>query len=272
MRPTGSKVLLTIILAGCLTILGGLPIGALGEDKCPKESAAATSCGGNSQRCCRPDGTFSACTGVGNCGAGEDFPAGGGASCSGNQICNPLPGRPEIGTCECPNSSGFGKMEKCDGKTCVDTDRDIANCGGCGNRCITTGGQVCIGGECKCPNNQTECSGRCVNTEADPAHCGGCDTACSAGTKCMAGHCLPGPVPGPVPGPPPNPPPPSPGTGGLDTGPRFLFCHTDETLCDGRCVKTVSDPKNCGVCGKSCGAGSRCIVGRCMPGLAPSIR
>lgn len=46
-----------------------------------------------------------------------------------------------------------------------------------------------------------------------------------------------------------------------DTG--TTKCASDETACDGVCVKTSSDPANCGKCGKACGTDETCAGGAC---------
>ncbi len=40
-------------------------------------------------------------------------------------------------------------------------------------------------------------------------------------------------------------------------------CPTDEVSCGGSCVKTASDPSNCGTCGHSCAQGQVCASGTC---------
>ncbi len=54
--------------------------------------------------------------------------------------------------------------------TCVDTNADPANCGGCAIVCET--GQVCSMGSCalSCAGGTTDCSGSCVNTQNEPDH------------------------------------------------------------------------------------------------------
>ncbi|MCK6509539.1 hypothetical protein L6R29_06190, partial [Myxococcota bacterium] len=42
------------------------------------------------------------------------------------------------------------------------------------------------------------------------------------------------------------------------------LCGDEEFLCSGVCVNPRQDTKNCGVCGKACGARERCEGGRCV--------
>jgi hypothetical protein len=44
-------------------------------------------------------------------------------------------------------------------------------------------------------------------------------------------------------------------------------CAQALTCCGGSCVSTASDAKNCGGCGKACGAGQACIGSACAAGL-----
>ncbi|APR79106.1 BNR repeat domain protein [Minicystis rosea] len=59
------------------------------------------------------------------------------------------------------------------------------------------------------------------------------------------------------------------GTGGMETGGSSSSsgggssCGTGTTDCDGACVDTSLDPKNCGACGKACAEGELCSVGTC---------
>ncbi|MCA9610442.1 MAG: hypothetical protein KC619_32825, partial [Myxococcales bacterium] len=67
----------------------------------------------------------------------------------------------------------------CDG-TCVNTDSDARNCGGCGMACGA--GEVCAAGACDaagCSGGTTECDRACVDTDTDERHCGGCGMACA---------------------------------------------------------------------------------------------
>src|SRR5262249_48035808 len=52
--------------------------------------------------------------------------------------------------------------------TCIHTNADVRNCGGCGITCQP--GQVCTVGRCQttsCPAGQSICNGTCIRTDAD---------------------------------------------------------------------------------------------------------
>ncbi len=42
-------------------------------------------------------------------------------------------------------------------------------------------------------------------------------------------------------------------------------CSAPNRVCEGACSDVASDPRNCGVCGNSCGTGSTCFNGECVP-------
>jgi hypothetical protein len=80
------------------------------------------------------------------------------------------------------------------GGSCVDTQTDPRNCGGCGKTC--SAGGACQAGSCRtrCVAGATACSmgvaDACVVLGgSDPLHCGACGTACGAGQTCVAGTC-----------------------------------------------------------------------------------
>ena len=45
-----------------------------------------------------------------------------------------------------------------------------------------------------------------------------------------------------------------------------VVCTTAQVTCDGQCVSPASDPRNCGECGRACGAGESCSAGLCCQG------
>ncbi len=48
-----------------------------------------------------------------------------------------------------------------------------------------------------------------------------------------------------------------------DVAPDVITCPATQTLCDGRCVTTATDPDNCGGCDKPCGSGL-CAASTCQ--------
>ncbi len=78
--------------------------------------------------------------------------------------------------------------------TCIDTETDVNNCGGCGVVCGAGGG--CFGGTCvapppssPCGPGLTTCGGECVSIARHAAHCGGCFNSCPLGGTCRRGVC-----------------------------------------------------------------------------------
>ena len=84
----------------------------------------------------------------------------------------------QSGACSCASVCGG---------TCVDTQRDPQNCGGCGHAC-TANGAVCSDGQCACPGDQTVCGSSCIDTATDPNNCGGCGAVCNG--ACSNGRCV----------------------------------------------------------------------------------
>jgi hypothetical protein len=181
---------------------------------------------------------------------------------------------------------------------CVDLKSDGKNCGSCGYACDK--GTACVAGKCSfdCPGGLTICGTNCVDTYHDPAHCGGCDKPCmpplggeplcltgKCGFRCIAGvddcngkaedgcettlatavlscgkcgaKC----------------PPVANGEAGCkDSICGVGKCTTGFEDCDkdtknGCEAEVATDNKNCGTCGKACGATENCYNGKCEPGL-----
>ena len=182
----------------------------------------------------------------------------------------------------CVSNCAMGQ-ENCNG-ACANLMTDLMNCGKCGMACPM--GQQCAGGVCGCPMGQDYCANACVNLQSDLAHCGACGTACKQGELCLAGKCavscqMPlvacnnkcvdtrfdpencsacgmacpsimngqracamGKC----------------GLAGCDKG--FFDC--DGGVQNGCEINSANDVKNCGACGKACGAGAGCCNGACM--------
>ena len=128
------------------------------------------------------------------------------------------------------------------GEQCVDTARDGAHCGACGNVCAA--GEVCDGaGQCtlSCQATLTDCSGSCVDTSADRNNCGACGQSCDAGEICDGnGQCA-------------------------------LSCQDGLVSCGDGCVDPASNPQYCGAsddcqgvnAGATCPSGQACVDGSC---------
>ncbi len=82
------------------------------------------------------------------------------------------------------------------GSACVDTLRNIANCGTCERQC-SSDATGCEGGRCLCPVGRTSCHEVTTTTNAEVCadlmnshdHCGHCDTACTPTQICRGGQC-----------------------------------------------------------------------------------
>jgi hypothetical protein len=144
----------------------------------------------------------------------------------------PTPGAGFSGTAWANFSGGCAAGSTLCSGSCVNTQTDPNNCGGCGVACAA--GQSCVSGTCTtgCGSPATNCAGQCVNTSYDPNNCGGCGVVCAAGQSCVSGACT-------------------------------LICEGGTTKCGLQCVNTSYDPNNCGSCGHVCAAGQSCASGTC---------
>ena len=212
-----------------------------------------------------------------------------GGACQGSTTCMGLPCAAPDTCCQQENLS-----------SCVDTQTDPNNCGGCFRACPP--GATCVGGNCAntgcmggppCTGtDSTCCPGGCVDVQNDPNNCSECGFQCAMGDTCQNGNCV-APTScngGPV------------CTGGkqcctsgcanVETDPRNcgrcnLLCPPGDTCQTGNCTAPAScnggpvctgtdqccatgcsdvetDPKNCGRCGNPCAVGDACIAGACV--------
>jgi hypothetical protein len=139
----------------------------------------------------------------------------------------------------------------------TETEKDPANCGGCGNTC--NAGLICWRGACGCPNGYTACGTECKKLDSDSENCGACDNFCKAPTDpadpawtcgagkepahtkwlCETSACS------------------------LQCEPGYGNCNNNFCL-DGCELNLLTDPENCGACGHKCNAGQVCDGGSCL--------
>ncbi|WP_437711740.1 hypothetical protein WMF45_41190 [Sorangium sp. So ce448] len=74
------------------------------------------------------------------------------------------------------------------GAGCAYLDRDVENCGACGNTCPAS--QRCDQGACACPVNYGLCGGTCKSIRSN-TNCGSCGKKCGSGTHCDGKKCIP---------------------------------------------------------------------------------
>jgi hypothetical protein len=171
-----------------------------------------------------------------------------------NQAC---PSRPNANAACTSSQCGFTcktGYEDCDDVVStgceINLTNDKDNCGACGTKCGTANGTasctnsacsiVCTPGFANCDNvNSTGCE---VNVNTSLIHCGSCGNACGTAN----------------------------GTASCSTGTCQIACANGYANCDGNhlngCEKNLlTDPANCGVCGRSCGTDSTCSAGFCVP-------
>jgi hypothetical protein len=85
--------------------------------------------------------------------------------------------------------------------------------------------------------------GACVDLSNDPANCGACGVTCGPDVACQQGICL---------------------GSACNASQHGAYCGTtpQQICCGATCADTLSDPANCGACGKACDAGI-CMSGVC---------
>ena len=146
---------------------------------CIDLSADANSCGSCENDCHRgtygPRGDICALdsSGAPTCYCGEI-----GVQCGGGDSCTEVT-EPAGSRCGCAN-----------------LERDVSNCGACGNVCDEN--EVCRDGRCACGSIDVNCSGAdtsfccptgCENLLTDPRNCGRCGNRCALGETCLDGRC-----------------------------------------------------------------------------------
>lgn len=141
---------------------------------------------------------------------------------------------------------------------------DEQNCGMCGHPCAAN--QSCLSGHCSwdtpvdqcmpvaetCNNEDDDCDGSIddpYNLLDDPDNCGACGRSCDAGAECFNAVCrFPVPVDNCTPAP-------------------AELCNNRDDNCNGFVDEgfgLFTDPANCGMCGRDCGAGAVCDNGHCQ--------
>jgi hypothetical protein len=134
--------------------------------------------------------------------------------------------KPETGTA-CPIAS----QKRC-GTNCVDTTKDLANCGNCGVKCAAN--MYCAASKCNsaCTSPLKLCGQFCVDLTSDHDNCGKCGMGCASDQDCINSACI-------------------------------KHCPLGLTVCDPDCVDLTSDYNHCGDCSTQCGMNETCVGGQC---------
>jgi hypothetical protein len=184
-------------------------------------------------------------------------------------------------SCSAFPGTGGAPLQDCGNGVCIDTMKDVDNCGGCGNVCPNHSMFTCLNGSCVCgAQGATRCGDLCVDATSDPRFCGDCSTACVAGHNCVNGQCTCSDTSISCAGNCYDPKTDKNHCGGCNTqcglfdecidGQCVLSCSAyNDTAgyafadCSGVCKDIAYDATNCGACGKACGAGQVCAAGKC---------
>ncbi len=170
---------------------------------CETQTNTATHCGSCNGTCTNPP------NGSGNCSTGSCV-----KSCNMNfadcdsdpNTCEPLNTSANCNGCNKPCNPVANATASCATYSCVQTckstfkdcDNNInngcealgtnQNCSDCGDACAGT--KVCLGGICKCPTGQSDCSGTCIDVNgSDKNNCGSCGHKCAGPATCVSGTC-----------------------------------------------------------------------------------
>jgi hypothetical protein len=233
------------------TVAGGTPAcvaGACGLATC---SAGRSDCDRSATNGCEVDLNADP-RNCGGCGTACDVP-GATAAC--------VSGRCAVGACN-------AGLADCDGSAAngceTDTRTATAACGGCGMACMLSNATAtCAAGRCavaSCNAGFADCDGNPVNgcetnLASTVTSCGSCGAACSlsnATPACASARCI---------------------VASCNAG----FADCDMNPASGCEVSSLTDPRNCGSCGRACAlsnvstagcAGGACTVVACAAGFA----
>jgi hypothetical protein len=143
---------------------------------------------------------------------------------------------------------------------CIDVQADRNNCGYCFNVCDDPS-MTCQAGHCTCPAGQEQCTTytltmfagvqtsttccppgtHCEDDQSTRAHCAkNCDPPCNECQYCLGETCHPILYPNNAP------------------------CGDGNVCCNGQCIDTQTDSKNCGNCRHACAEGQECCNGQCV--------
>jgi hypothetical protein len=167
---------------------------------------------------------------------------------------------------------------------CRGGDLSGAACDGDGDRITVEGGdcddrnpsrfpgapEVCDGQDNDCDSQVDEG----IALQTDVSNCGVCGFVCAVTSRCEAGRCSGGEAPAPGSDPRLDAGTGTPNSGGdagtgtptaPDAGTGPIGCEQPRTACADGCFDLRFDPRHCGDCNTSCGAGFGCQDRQCVP-------
>ncbi len=221
----------------------------LADDGCEAPLTADATCGSCSLDC----GLHGSCVGPGQCGCAVGYlecdaaVAGCETATTDPTHCGACTTLCQVPTPACDGVAcitGCGALTTC-GASCVDTQTDLENCGGCDkpvgvNQTCVAGKPVCVAGYGNCDADPTDCE---VNTQIDVDHCGSCPNVCKDGALCDGGTCQCAPNT-------PN-----------DCGTSCEQCCNSGQCSDGdSCTADICDAGVCSA-GAACAGGGSCCAG-----------